>query len=108
MADPATRPPAFPRPADIARELATLLQSHGLTRLYWSACALLAVISVTPGLTVWLLTDGHYLTWTRHGTLTTIPAHDTHSAAEHLAHLARQPTPTTTSPGGTHDDPPIG
>jgi hypothetical protein len=88
---PATRPPAFPRPADIARELATLLQSHGLTRLYWSACALLAVISVTPGLTVW--TDGHHLIWTDHGTRTSLPAHDTHHAAEHLAHLAKQPMP---------------
>jgi hypothetical protein len=86
---PATRPPTFPRPADVARDLATLLRSHGLDRLYWSACALIAVISIAPGLTVW--TDGHHLTWTQRGTATTLPAGDTHEAAEHLARLARQP-----------------
>lgn len=56
----ATRPPAarpattWHRPADISRELSTLLRTHGFTRIYSSACALIAVISVTPGLTVWL------------------------------------------------------
>ncbi|HEX4101802.1 MAG TPA: hypothetical protein VHY21_14895 [Pseudonocardiaceae bacterium] len=90
---PATRTPAFPRPTDVVRELVTLLRTHGLQRLYWSGCALIAVISITNGLTVW--TDGRYLTWTSHGTRTTLPAHDTHTAAEHLAHLACQP------PGGT-------
>jgi hypothetical protein len=89
--DPATQPPAFPRPADIARELTTLLRGHGLHQLYWSACALLAVLSVAPGLTVW--TDGHHLTWTHHGTRTTLPAHDTTQAATHLARLAAQPVP---------------
>jgi hypothetical protein len=100
---PATRPPTFPRPADIIRDLVTLLQSHGLDQLYWSACALLAVLSITPSLTVW--TDGHHLTWTHHGTRTTIPAHDTNHAAQHLARLALQPIPPTTSPGGPHHDP---
>jgi hypothetical protein len=89
--DPATLPPAFPRPADIARELVTLLRGHGLDQLYWSACALLVVLSVAPGLTVW--TDGSHLTWTRHGTITTLPADDTIAAASHLAHLATQPAP---------------
>ncbi len=76
----------FPRPADVIRDLVTLLQAHGLDQLYWSACTLLAVLSITPGLTVW--TDGHHLTWNHHGTPTTWPAHDTHQAAEQLAHLA--------------------
>jgi hypothetical protein len=91
---PAARPATWHRPADISRELSTLLHTHGLTRIYWSACTLLAVISVAPGLTVW--TNGHHLTWTRHGTQTTWAAHDTHRAAEHLARLARlarQPAP---------------
>jgi hypothetical protein len=89
---PATQPQPFPRPADVIRDLVTLLQSHGLTRLYWSASALLAVISVTQSLTVW--TDGRHLAWkTQHGTWITLPAHDTHHAAQHLAHLAHQPTP---------------
>jgi hypothetical protein len=88
---PGTRPAVFPRPADIVRELATLLRGHGLDQLYWSACALLAVISVAPGLTVW--TDGRHLTWTRHGTTTTVPVDDTSQAAQHLARLACQPAP---------------
>jgi hypothetical protein len=91
---PATRTPTRHRPADITRELTTLLRTHGLSRLYWSACAILAVISIAPGLTVWC--DGRYLTWTQHGTRTTILAHDTCTAAEHLAHLARQPPRGTT------------
>ncbi|HEY1914817.1 MAG TPA: hypothetical protein VGH27_04505 [Streptosporangiaceae bacterium] len=85
----ATRPPAFPRPADVVRELATLLRAQGLHRLYSSACTLIAVISIANGLTVW--TDGRYLTWTCQGTPTSWPADDTHHAAEHLARLARQP-----------------
>jgi cyanate permease len=100
------RPATWHRPADITRELVTLLRAHGLTHLYWSACTLRAVISVAPCLTVW--TDGRHLTWTRHGTCTTLPACDTGQAAEHLARLARQPTPPTTSPEGSHDDPAIG
>jgi hypothetical protein len=83
---PAARPPAFPRPADVVRDLATLLRSHDLHRLCWLACALIAI---TNGLTVW--PDSHYLTWTRHGIQATLPAGDTYAAAEHLARLARQP-----------------
>jgi len=30
-------------------DLVTLLRGHGLTRLYWSACAVFAVVSVTEG-----------------------------------------------------------
>jgi hypothetical protein len=90
----ATRPPPTRyRPADVVRELVTLLRAHGIDRLYWSGCALIAVISITNGLTVW--TDGRYLTWTHQGTPATLPAHDTHTAAEHLAHLAKQPVPRT-------------
>jgi hypothetical protein len=86
---PATRPPAFPRPADVIRDLTTQLRTHGLDHLYWSASTLLAVISISHDLTVW--TDGQHLTWTCNGTRTTLPARDTHTAAEHLAHLARNP-----------------
>jgi hypothetical protein len=87
------RPLTWRRPADISRELVTLLRIQGLTRLYWSACTILGVISITPDLTVW--TDGRHLTWTHHGTRTSLPIHDTHHAAEHLAHLTKQPTPPT-------------
>jgi hypothetical protein len=81
------------RPADISRELVTLLRTHGLAHLYWSASARIGVISITPELTIW--TDGRHLTWTRHGTRTTLPADDTTEAATHLARLAKQPTGDT-------------
>jgi hypothetical protein len=88
------RPPAaFPRPADVVRDLTTLLRVHGLDRLYWSASALLAVLSITRGLTVW--TDGQHLRWTQHGTRVRLPADDTTAAAERLARLAKQPTAPT-------------
>lgn len=89
---PAARPSNQPRPADVIRDLVTLLHGHGLTRLYWSACAILAVVSVARDLTVWC--DGQHLTWQHAGTGTTWPATDTHGAAAHLAQLAR---PTTRS-----------
>ncbi|HEY1919995.1 MAG TPA: hypothetical protein VGH27_30860 [Streptosporangiaceae bacterium] len=60
---------------------------HGFTRLYWSACALLAVLSVTGGLTVWC--DGVQLCWRRDGITTRWPAGDTEGAATRLAELAR-------------------
>ena len=93
------RPITWYRPADISRELVTLLRTHGLTHVYWSAYTHRAVISVAPGLTIW--TDGYHLTWICHGTRTTLPACDTSHAAEHLARLARQPTSPATSPRGT-------
>jgi hypothetical protein len=85
------RPPAAPpatawhRPADISRELVTLLRTHGLTHLYWSACAILAVISVAPGLTAWC--DGRYLICHYQGTRATWPAASTEQAACELAQL---------------------
>jgi hypothetical protein len=69
--------------------LVTLLRGHGLIRLYWSACAMFAVVSVADGLTVWC--DGRRLCWRHAGGDTTWPAADTHGAAERLAGLARQP-----------------
>jgi hypothetical protein len=84
---PAARPTTPYRPADVIRDLVTLLRGHGVTRLYWSACALLAVLSVTPTLTVWC--DGSSLRWQHAGTGTTWPADDTDGAAARLARLAR-------------------
>jgi hypothetical protein len=69
------------------RELVTLLQTQGLTRLYWSACAVTGVVSVAQGLTVW--TDGRRLRWRVDGKDTLWPAHDTEGAATELAKLAR-------------------
>jgi hypothetical protein len=96
---PAGRPPTWQRPADISRELVTLLRTHGLTRLYSSACAIRAVISVTPALTVWC--DGRYLTCHYQGTRATWPATSTEQAARELAQLARQQpaTPTQSTEG---------
>jgi hypothetical protein len=79
------------RPQDVARELTTLLRAEGLSRLYWSASHLLAVLSVTSTLTVW--SDGLHLRWRHDGTTTTWPAHDTSGAAAHLAGLARATAP---------------
>jgi hypothetical protein len=83
---PAARPPIFPRPADIIRDLVTLLSSYGLTRMYWSASAVCGVLSL-PHVTVWLY-DGHCLTWQHDGSYTRWPATDTEGAARHLAALA--------------------
>jgi hypothetical protein len=88
------------RPADISRELVTLLRTHGLSRIYWSACALRAVISVSPALTVW--TDGRYLTCHYQGTRSTWPVTSTEQAARELAQLARQQAASRTNgPEGT-------
>jgi hypothetical protein len=75
------------RPADVIRELVTLLRGHGCHRLYWSACTLQAVVSVTTGLTVWC--DGRSLRWQHAGSDTTWPADDTEGAATRLAQLTR-------------------
>jgi hypothetical protein len=76
------------RPADVIRDLVTLLRGHGLDRVYWSACAVFAVVSVAEGLTVWC--DGRRLCWRHAGSGTTWPAADTHGAAGRLAELVRQ------------------
>jgi hypothetical protein len=65
----------------------SLASGHGLTRLYWSAGALLAALSVTPALTVWC--DGRYLTCHHDGTHAT----STDQAAHDLATLARTHNP---------------
>ncbi|HEY3956045.1 MAG TPA: hypothetical protein VGM53_21955 [Streptosporangiaceae bacterium] len=88
---PAARPATPYRPGDVIRDLVTLLRGHGLGRLYWSACAVLAVVSVTPGLTVWC--DGQRLTCRYQGTQTAWPVASTDQAARDLATLARTPTP---------------
>jgi hypothetical protein len=78
------------RPGDVIRDLVTLLGSHGLTRLYWSACSLRAVLSL-PGITVW--TDGRHLSWQHQGAPTTWPATATDQAARELAILSRRSRP---------------
>ncbi|HEY3958296.1 MAG TPA: hypothetical protein VGM53_33435 [Streptosporangiaceae bacterium] len=77
------------RPGDVIRDLVTLLRGHGLNRLYWSASAVLAVVSVTPALTVWC--DGRYLTCHHHhgGARAAWPATSTSQAADDLATVAR-------------------
>jgi hypothetical protein len=70
----------------VLRELATLLRSYGLDRLYWSACTVCGVLSLSC-VTVWLC-DGRFLTW-RHDTADIRwPAADTEGAARQLAALA--------------------
>ncbi len=78
------------RPGDVVRDLVTLLRGHGLTRLYWSACSVRAVLSL-PGVTVWC--DGRFLAWWHEGTDTRWPAADTEGAARRLAELAGKPFP---------------
>lgn len=81
-------PPA--RPADLLRDLASLLRGHGLTRLYTASCFRLGVLSVTPDLTVW--TNGRCLVWQAHGAPATCgitTAADLDQAARELASLAR-------------------
>ncbi len=75
------------RPADVVRDLVTPLRGNGLTRLYWSACVLLAVVSVPGPLAVWC--DGHRLTCRYQGTQTSWPAASTEQAAKDLAAIVR-------------------
>ena len=42
----AARPSIAGRPADVVRDSVTLLRGHGVTRLHWSAYAVIAVASV--------------------------------------------------------------
>jgi hypothetical protein len=78
--------PVSVRPADVLRELVTLLLSYGLDRLYWSACAACGVLSL-PSVTVWLY-DGRFLTWRHDSAEIRWPAADTEGAARQLATLA--------------------
>ena len=81
--------PAAPpgSPADVAATMAALRTGHGLTRIYTAACQLIAVISVTAGLTAW--TNGHQIWCTHAGQHYTWPAADIDAAAGALALLAR-------------------
>ena len=67
--------------------MAALLARHGLTRIYVAACSVIAVISVSYGLTAW--TNGRLLWFTRAGQRETWLAADTEAAAARLAALAR-------------------
>jgi hypothetical protein len=80
-------PPPGTSPARIAAVLAALLARHGLTRIYTAACSVIAVISITTGLTAW--TNGRQLWVTLGGQRETWPAADTETAAARLAALAR-------------------
>jgi hypothetical protein len=84
---PAVRSIVPVRPADVLRELVTLLRSYGLDHVYWSACALCGVLSL-PHVTVWLC-DGQFLTWRRDSTHIRWPAADTEGAAQQLVMLAK-------------------
>jgi hypothetical protein len=81
----APAPPASP--ATIAATVAGLLAGYGLTRIYTAGCQVIAVISVSTGLTVW--TNGRQLWVTHGGQRETWPAARIQAAAVRLAELAR-------------------
>src|SRR5439155_15274173 len=99
---PVTLPASGPgSPASIAAIVAALLARHSLARIYTAACSIIAVISVSYGLTAW--TNGRILWVTHAGQRETWPAAGTETAAARLAALARpdrfqvpvaQPTPS--------------
>lgn len=78
------------RPAAALRALAAQLRAQGITQLYGSACALLGVLSVAYGLTVW--TNGRLLWWQTGSNEATWPAADPEGAARALTALATGPT----------------
>jgi hypothetical protein len=82
---PSPAPPASP--ASVAAAVAALLAGYGLTRICTAACQLIAVISVTAGLTAW--TNGRHLWITHDGQRETWPATRAQAAAARLAELAR-------------------
>jgi hypothetical protein len=69
----------------VIRELVTLLRGHGLTRVYWAACAVSGVVSVAYGVTVWC--DGRRLMCEVAGDTRQWPVSDTAAAAADLASL---------------------
>jgi hypothetical protein len=82
---PLPAPPGAPprqRPAAALRALAAQLRTAGLTRVYGSACALVGVLSVSYGLTVW--TDGRVFWWRREDQEIRWPAADPGGAARQL------------------------
>jgi hypothetical protein len=70
------------RPAAALGALAAQLRAAGITRLYGSACALLGVLSVSYGLTVW--TNGRVFWWRRDDEEIRWPAADPGGAARLL------------------------
>jgi hypothetical protein len=88
---PAAGPAAGGQSGEVIRDLATLLCGLGLTHMYSSASAEVAVLSIAPRLTVWCA--GGSLRWTFHGRPTTWAGCDTEGAALHLARLARHGHP---------------
>jgi hypothetical protein len=72
----------------VIEDLAVLLRAGGLApAIYAPPEAVLAVLSLTVGLTVWI--DGIWVRWTSGGQAATWPAHDTAGAAVRLIRLAR-------------------
>ena len=82
---PAPAPPGSP--ASVAAAVADLLAGYGLARIYTAACQLIAVISVSAGLTAW--TNGRQVWITHGGQRETWPAARAQAAAARLAELAR-------------------
>lgn len=73
-------------PGVVLAAVEAALRELGLTHLYLSACPLIGVLSVAPGVTAWC--NGRMLAW-RYGDIETRwPVTDTPGAAVHLAALA--------------------
>jgi hypothetical protein len=84
------------RPADLLRDLVTLLRGYGLDHLYWTATPTRGVLSVAYGITVW--TNGHNLRCHTPTGSVHLPA-STHAAAHYLADLTHHLTRPTPPPG---------
>jgi hypothetical protein len=91
LPSPAGSPPPRLRPADALRALARLLQQRGVTRLYGYACAVLGVLSITYGISVW--SNGRVIWWRHDSDQTTWPAADPEGAARLLTSLTRPGNP---------------
>jgi hypothetical protein len=86
-----TMPAYRRRPVAVLAAVEAGLRDLGLSRLYLSACSLIGVLSVAPGVTAWC--DGRTLRWRQSGTEIRWPIADAQGAAEQLAELARQAAP---------------
>jgi hypothetical protein len=79
-----TFPPPRP-PGQVIPELAQLLgREYGITGMYRTWCAVVGLLSLPAGITVWLC-DGRTLTWWHRQAFNTWSAHDTPGAAWRLA-----------------------
>lgn len=76
------------RPAAVLAAIEIGLRDLGLSHLYLSACSLVGVLSVAPGVTAWC--DGRTLRWKHGDTEIRWPIADAQGAAEQLAELAQQ------------------